>query len=72
MFQNILQGVIPIDDPLNEVGRYMLVSFNLTENMKETDKIYIGITKEDFKSYWENVKLKTALTIPQLHFGHYK
>ena len=46
----------------------MVELFKLTENMKETNEIYIDTNKETFQGYGKKLKNKTTLYITQLHF----
>ena len=68
----VCEGINPIDTHIKESERGMLEAFELTENIKATDEIYIDITKEDFQQLWKKVKEKIASSISQLKFGNYK
>ena len=46
----------------------MVELFKFTENMKETNEIYIDTNKETFQGYGKKLKNKTTLYITQLHF----
>ena len=70
MVRKMFQKKILIDELLMEVEKYMLEIFKLTENIKETDKISINNPKGNSQHYKKTKK--TALSIAQLHFGHYK
>ena len=72
MSRDVLQGRTPTDNHFTELEIGMLEAFELTENIKATDEIYIDITKEDFQQLWKKVKEKIASSISQLKFGNYK